>query len=66
MTIFYSDQSLFKYINKYCPATLHLSPATRILNENPGVVMIACAAIETSASTNQHYLDLGGNMCHHF
>ena len=45
---------------------LHLFPATRILNENPGVVMIACATIEMSASNNQHYLDLGGNMCHHF
>jgi len=45
---------------------LHLSPATRILNENPGVVMIACVATEMSASTNQHYLDLGGNMCHPF
>ena len=66
MTIFCSDQSLFKYFNKYCPATLHLSPTTRILNENLGVVMIACAAIEMSALTNQHYLDLGGNMCHHF
>ena len=45
---------------------LHLSPTTRILNENPGVVRIACAAIEMSASTNQYYLDLGGNMFHHF
>ena len=66
MTILYSDQSLFKYITKYSPAMLHLSRATRILYENPGVVMIACASIEMSASTNQHYLDLGGNMCHHF
>ena len=45
---------------------LYSSPATRILSENPAVVIIACAAIEMSASTNQHYLDLGGNMCHHF
>jgi len=32
MTIFYSD---VEPLSKYSPVTLHLSPATRILNENP-------------------------------
>ena len=30
MTIFYLDM---EPLSKYCPVTLHLSPATRILNE---------------------------------
>ena len=34
MTIFYSD---VKPLSKYSPVTLHLSPATRILNQNPGM-----------------------------
>ena len=33
MTILYSD---VEPLSKYSPVTLHLSPATRILNENPG------------------------------
>ena len=32
MTIFYSD---VEPLSEYCPVILHLSPATRILNENP-------------------------------
>ena len=32
MTIFYSE---VEPLSKYYPVTLHLSPATRILNENP-------------------------------
>ena len=32
MTIFYSEVEPH---SKYYPVTLHLSPATRILNENP-------------------------------
>ena len=34
MTIFYS---VVEPLSKYSPVTLHLSPAVRILNENPGV-----------------------------
>ena len=33
MTIFYSD---VEPLSKYSPVMLHLSPATRILNENSG------------------------------
>ena len=33
MTIFYSDM---EPLSKYSPVMLHLSPTTRILNENPG------------------------------
>ena len=33
MTILYSDMEL---LSKCSPVTLHLSPVTRILNENPG------------------------------
>ena len=32
MIIFHSHK---KPLSKYCPVTLHLSPAIRILNENP-------------------------------
>ena len=32
MTMFYSD---VEPLSKYSPEMLHLSPATRILNENP-------------------------------
>ena len=32
MTIFYSNE---EPLSKYFPITLHVSPATRILNENP-------------------------------
>ena len=32
MTIFYSD---VEPLSEYSPVMLHLSPATRILNENP-------------------------------
>ena len=32
VTIFYSDEET---LSKYSRVTLHLSPATRILNENP-------------------------------
>jgi len=35
MTILYSE---VEPLSKYAPVTLHLSPATRILNENPAVV----------------------------
>ena len=34
MTIFYSDM---EPLSKYSPVTLHLSPSTRILNENPAI-----------------------------
>ena len=34
MTTFYSD---VKPLPKYSPVTLHLSPATRILSQNPGM-----------------------------
>ena len=34
MTIFYSDM---KPLSKYSAVTLHLSPATRILSQNPGM-----------------------------
>ena len=34
MTTFYSDVEPF---SKYSPVMLHLSPATRILNENPAM-----------------------------
>ena len=34
MTIFYSDMKL---LSKYSPITLHFSPATRILSENPAL-----------------------------
>ena len=34
-TLYYSDMEL---LSKYSPVTLHPSPATRILNENPGFV----------------------------
>ena len=40
MTIFYSDE---EPLSQYSPITLHLSPATRILNENPDSV---CSCIE--------------------
>ena len=33
LTSFHSDVDL---VSKYSPVTLHLSPSTRILNENPG------------------------------
>ena len=36
MTILYSDVQLF---SKYSPVTLHLSPATRIFNENPAFML---------------------------
>ena len=36
MTILYSD---VEPLSKYSPVTLHLSPATRILNENPVVAV---------------------------
>ena len=32
MIIFYSDK---EPLSKYCPVMLHISPAIRILNENP-------------------------------
>ena len=35
MTIFYSDM---EPLSEYFPVTLHLSPVTRVLNENPGRV----------------------------
>ena len=37
LTIFYSD---VEPLSKYSPVTLHLSPATRILNENPAVKLM--------------------------
>ena len=37
MTIFYSDE---EPLSKDSPVTLHLSPATRILNENAGRVIM--------------------------
>ena len=36
MTILYSD---VETLSKFSPVTLHLSPATRILNENPDSVL---------------------------
>ena len=35
MTIFYSDT---EPLSKYSPVTLHLSPVTRILGENPDLI----------------------------
>ena len=37
VTIFYSDE---EPLSEYSCVTLHLSPATRILNENPGGVIV--------------------------
>ena len=37
MTILHSDVEPF---TKYSPVTLHLSPATRIVNENHAIIII--------------------------
>ena len=43
MTIFYSDM---EPLSKYSPVTIHLSPATRILSENPLMVSVLHKELE--------------------
>ena len=43
MTIFYSDM---EPLSKYSPVTIQLSPATRILSENPVMVSVLHKELE--------------------
>ena len=51
MTIFIQMWSLFQNKIPYYPVTLHLSPATRILNENPAMGFITHRRLENSLPT---------------
>ena len=51
MTICIQMWSLFQNKIPYYPVTLHLSPATRILNENPAMGFIKHRRLENSLPT---------------